>query len=375
MILLNTLEKKLDHADLPFVDFMHFALYDPDFGYYRSRRQKLGASGDFITAPELTPLFGYTVARQCAEILSKLSNPAILEFGAGSGKLAVDLLVHLEILGCLPENYFIIEISADLRARQMELITTKIPHLLSRIQWIDHWPENKLNGVIIANEVLDAMPVHRFRLDDQGLQEEFISLNAEKKLNIIYKSVNNQRLTLYIEQNLLPIISDRNLPYTSEVNLFLPGWLQECYNILNQGVVLIIDYGFPRHEYYHQDRQQGTLMCYYNHQAHTNPLINIGEQDITAHVDFTQVAEIAEISGFDIVGFTNQAAFLLANDILTVLEAMPEESLHKKIVATQAVKRLLQPQEMGELYKVIALAKNFIYPLQGFKLLDQRARL
>ena len=350
---------------IAFADYMQLALYHPQFGYYSGGLPKFGRSGDFITAPELTPLFGQTLANQCQPILENLSSPILFEFGAGSGRLCVDLLSALEQKNALPEAYHILEVSSNLRQRQKALITEEIPHLLSRIQWLDHWPKTAFNGVVIANEVLDAMPVHRFLQTNDGLFESFVTLNANGQLTEVFLPCNNNQLQDYITA----VLPKTLIPYQSEASLLIKGWLQQCYDMLNQGVLLIIDYGFPRHEYYHPDRNQGTLMCHYQHKAHSNPLIHSGLQDITAHIDFTLVAEAGDAAGFTIAGYTSQAAFLIANGLLNLLEN--SDNTH----AALAVKQLIQPHEMGELFKVMALSKQWDYPLAGFQLYDKRMTL
>jgi SAM-dependent MidA family methyltransferase len=370
MSLIPTLQQQLaQQEEMPFVEFMHMALYAPGQGYYSSGLEKLGAQGDFITAPELTPLFGKTLANQCQQILTTMDSPVILEFGAGTGILCVDILSHLETLNCLPKTYFILEVSANLRHRQHEVIHQKIPHLAHKISWLEQWPETPFNGVIIANEVLDAMPVHRFMQKGQEIHESFISINEQNQLIEQFKPCTNQRLLTYIQTNL----PQQESPYLSEANLFLEDWMVNNYRILEQGAVFLIDYGFPRHEYYHPDRNQGTLMCHYQHRAHPNPLLHPGEQDITAHVDFTHVAEAAHQAGFHIAGFTNQASFLLANNLLHLINAI--ESEPEQFRAKQAIKQLTHPSEMGELFKVIALTKNMDIDLNGFLLNDKRASL
>lgn len=370
MSLINTLRTRLsNHQHIPFVEFMHLALYAPGEGYYSSGLQKLGKDGDFITAPELTSLFGKTLANQFQQVLQSLESPSILEYGAGTGKLCVDVLTHLDSLNCLPEVYFILEVSANLRHRQTALIQKEIPHLAHKVHWLESWPKQAFNGIIFANEVLDAMPVHRFMKTDEGLMESFIGLNNEGQLIELFKPCDNQRLMDYISNNL--IISD--LPYMSEVNLFLDDWILNNYHILNQGAVFLIDYGFPRHEYYHPDRNQGTIMCHYQHHAHSEPLLHPGEQDITAHVDFTHVAEAGHHAGFHIAGYTNQASFLLGNGLLSLLSEINDE--RKQFQAKQAIKQLIQPSEMGELFKVIALTKNLDIDLNGFQLHDKRVSL
>ncbi|QRN04893.1 SAM-dependent methyltransferase [Legionella sp. MW5194] len=356
-------------GEIPFVEFMQHALYAPGSGYYSAGLQKFGAEGDFITAPELTPLFAQTLAVQCQQILKELDRPVLFEFGAGSGRLCVDLLKALEALQCLPEQYLIMEVSGNLRQRQHQLIQTELPHLQTHVQWLERWPEQGFDGVMIANEVLDAMPVHRFLQTEQGLLESWISVDEQGQLSERFKPCDNSRLINYLQQAL----PDLPCPYQSEVNLFTEDWLKECSRILHRGAMLLIDYGFPRHEYYHPDRNQGTLMCHFRHHAHSNPLIHVGEQDITAHVDFTQVAEAGHDAGFHVAGYTNQASFLLANGLLSLLERIADGP--QRIRAQQAVKQLIQPEEMGELFKVIALTKGIDFPLQGFLLHDKRVSL
>lgn len=361
--------EKLNESDLPFVDFMNLALYSPEFGYYCSSLEKIGQEGDFITAPELSPLFGYTIANQCQQLFKTLENPSILEFGAGSGQLALQILTRLEYLNELPQAYYILELSPHLRLRQQQLLKTKIPHLFSRLQWLDRWPEQPLKGLFIANEVLDAMPIHRFLQEEEDILESFVHLDSNHKLVEIFKPSTNQRLLDYIKNRLCL----DTFPYCSEVNLFIDGWIAQCAESLNEGLILLFDYGFPRQEYYHPDRNQGTLVCHYQHKVHINPLIHVGEQDITAHVDFTHVAEAAVDANLHVAGFTNQASFLVNNGLLNLLEEITDEKI--KINANQAVKKLIEPHEMGELFKVIALSKGIHFDLNGFQYFDKRCRL
>ncbi|WP_419419674.1 class I SAM-dependent methyltransferase [Legionella sp. D16C41] len=357
------------HQEIPFVEFMQLALYHPKAGYYSAGLPKFGKEGDFITAPELTPLFGQTLANQCQQLISLLTNPIIFEFGAGSGRLCVDLLTRLEHLNCLPDTYYILEVSGSLQARQKQLINEEISHLAHLVTWINQWPTEPFNGIVIANEVLDAMPVHRFIQTAKALLESYITLNQQNELTEIFKPTNDLRLRNYLNHAL----PELPLPYQSEANLFIESWLSQVSSILKQGAIILIDYGYPRHEYYHPDRNQGTLMCHYRHQAHTNFLVHVGEQDITAHVDFTQVAEAASAANLQVAGYTNQAAFLLANGLLSLVEEIDNE--RNRIIATQAVKKLTLPSEMGELFKVMGLTKNLDLFLTGFQLQDKRASL
>ncbi len=358
---------------IPFVDFMQQALYSPKWGYYNRSKSPLGTQGDFITAPELTPLFGYTLANQCENIFKHLTHPEIFEFGAGTGRLCIDVLTRLEALDALPEKYHILDISGSLKARQQANIQTHLPHLAHLICWHVTLPTKPFEGVILANEVLDAMPVHRFLKAPDKLFESMISLDKNQQLVEAFEPCSNKTLIQHVHH-----IFKKNAtitePYASEANLLVKGWINACFNLLSRGTVLLIDYGFPQHEYYHPDRHQGTLMCHYQHQAHPNPLAHPGEEDITAHVDFTHVADSALAAGFNVTGYTNQGAFLLANGLLSLLEASTH-SAKAQIQAQQAVKKLVQPDEMGELFKVMGLTKALDIPLIGFQFHDKRASL
>jgi SAM-dependent MidA family methyltransferase len=368
MSLAKTLQQMIQKQKrISFAELMQVALYAPQEGYYSSMKPKFGPSGDFITAPELSPLFGKTLASQCQQIFACLSQPSLLEFGAGSGALCVDLMRQLEVLQALPQNYFILELSSSLRHLQKETIAAKIPHLQHKIHWLSQLPKN-FEGVVIANEVLDAMPVHRFMQTDQGIKESFIGLDADGQLIEEFLPCHNERLLNHIQTKLPQL----DAPYLSEVNLFLDGWLKALAECIEKAAVLLIDYGFPRREYYHPDRSCGTLMCHYQHQAHTHFLEHLGEQDLTAHVDFTHVAEAGQDAGFEVAGYTNQASFLLANGLLSLLDDLDEISLFKE---KQALKQLTLPHEMGELFKVMALTKQLDLDLQGFLLNDKRVSL
>lgn len=345
---------------MPFVEFMHYALYAPYVGYY-SASMPLGQEGDFVTSPEITPLFGYALANQCATLLDELSAPIIFEFGAGSGKLCVDLLKRLQILKKLPEAYYILDVSATLKQKQRDYIDSHLPELIDRIHWLEQWPARPFEGIVIANEVLDAMPVHRFLKTEQGLFESMVSWRNEH-FEEHFKPCQNKLLKQHVDA----VLKHATTPYLSEANLMLKDWMHQCANMLNKGAIFIIDYGFPAHEYYHPDRNQGTLMCHTQHRTHANPLANPGHEDITAHVDFTHVADCAVQSGLHVAGYTNQASFLLANHLLDFAESYE---------ARQAIQQLTHPSEMGELFKVIGLTKNLTTPLQGFEFFDKRASL
>jgi len=341
---------------ISFARYMALALYHPQWGYYRTALQKFGPEGDFITAPELSPLFGECVARWCQAEMQALNRPAcILEFGAGSGRLAATLLNTLDKLNALPDTYYILELSAELKARQLALIQSEAPALLDRVKWLMQLPETPFDGLVIANEVLDAMPVHKFQQKD-ALQEVFVTFK-NNALAWTLGEPESAGLAEYVTG------LDLDLPkgYCSEVNLSVEGWIASISDCLAQGAVLLIDYGFSRHVYYHPQRSQGTIMCHYRHRAHPDPLIHVGLQDITAHVDFTHVREAAETNGFEVTGYVNQAGFLIDWGLLDSVRAkqkmeVPDSVEQYKI--SQQVKKLTLPTEMGELFKVLTLVKQ-----------------
>lgn len=352
---------------IDFARFMELTLYAPGLGYYAAGARKFGSAGDFVTAPEISSLFSRCLARQCQQVLSQTGGD-ILEFGAGSGAMAADILVELEQLDCLPERYLIMEVSADLRQRQQEILQARVPHLIERTHWLDHLPP-QFTGVVLGNEVLDAMPVQLFRVEQDGVSLAQVGHDTNG-FHWAYTPVTD--LTQY---GLAEITQELAPGYQSEINCHIGPWLVSLANSLQQGVVILLDYGFPRHEYYHPQRGDGTLMCHYRHHAHGDPLILPGLQDITAHVDFTAVAEAAVAAGLDVSGFTNQAYFLLGLGLTDFLNEINPVDTRRQIELAQQVKKLTLPNEMGELFKVIALTKGCDFALRGFSLNDQRVRL
>ncbi len=352
---------------LSFERFMNLCLYTPKYGYYSGNNHIFGENGDFITAPEISSLFGASIANQIADVYD--NNYDILEFGAGSGKLAIDVLQRLETLNKLPDTYYILEVSGSLKARQQQSLR-KYPKLYERCRWLSSLPEKPIKGVVLANEILDAMPVNIFRNAEKDvIEESYIGFDDEKdEFYNFWLPTSNLNLI----EAILDIKEPLTVGYQSEVNLSIKPWLKSIYEFLSEGIVLLIDYGFPQSTYYHEDRSSGTLMCHYQHKSHPDPFINLGKQDITAHVDFTAVAEAAFSLGFDINGYTNQAAFLISNGITELVTKDSEIELFK---ANSAIKMLTMPQEMGELFKVMALTKNLDSSLKGFELSDQRHHL
>jgi SAM-dependent MidA family methyltransferase len=343
---------------ISFEKFMQLALYTPNLGYYSADLRKFGESGDFITAPELSPLFSQCLAHQCAQLFE---NNDILEFGAGSGEMALDILNELQRLDKLPEHYYIVEISESLKQRQQE----KLQSFKEKVVWLEHLPE-QFEGVILANEVLDAMPVKKFHIAENGeIQEWFVSLKENENENCFKWTL--QPADEIVEKAVRNL--NQNLPanYSSEISLFLNPWIQSLGEILKKGAIILIDYGFPRREYYHPQRDQGTLMCHYRHYAHGDPLLYVGLQDITAHVDFTAIAEVAQQASLDLIGYTSQGDFLLQGGLLNLITNFEELPMQERLKFAQQIKQLTLPHEMGELFKVIGLSKNLDIQLPAFR--------
>ena len=334
--------------------FMNFALYSPGLGYYHSSANIFGHQGDFITAPETSDLFGYSVAKQCAQIINGSGD--VLEFGAGSGVLATQVLFELGRLKSLPKKYYIMELSGQLKQQQKQTILSILPELIDRVEWLTEFPIG-FSGVVIANEVLDAIPAKRLIFSGGRFVElgvDFVDGKFQwKPLDEPYSN----SLTS------LPTTCDEG--YTTEVNLQALAWIDSLYNVMTEGTVLLIDYGMDRREYHHPQRKDGTLRCYYRHKASNNPFDNIGKQDITTSVNFSDVAERSVEVGFELSGYCTQAMFLLSLGIENFL--LEEEDDAKRNALAQQIKQLLLPSAMGETFKVLALSKKQTVKLDGFR--------
>ncbi len=371
--LVARISSELDAGFLPFDRFMELALYAPGLGYYVAGAQKFGPAGDFVTAPELSPLFGACVARQCAETLRATAG-GIIEFGGGSGRLAVSVLRALAAQGLPAVNYAIVELSPELRARQYAHIEATAPEVLAQVQWWQGPPRATWTGVILANEILDALPVTRFEIASGGVLECGIGLDAAGQLEARTRPA-GATLSSEVIAALAHPTQAYGTGYRSEINFAQRAWLADLPNFLRRGVVILADYGYPRAEYYHPDRTDGTLQCYYRHRVHADPLWWPGVQDMTAAVDFTAVANAAVAAGFEVAGFAEQAQYLLATGITELLAQVGEHApaaLHR---ATQAVKTLLLPEAMGTRVKFMTLARNYTGPIVGYTLRDARHRL
>ncbi len=364
--------------------FMNGALYEPELGYYTGGARRFGPDGDFVTAPELTPLFGHCVA-QAVQPWLQSTESSIIEFGAGTGQLAAQVLNALDRIDSAPEQYLIVELSAPLRAQQQHSLQLLAPGLADRVRWLDKLPA-QIEGVVLANEVLDAMPVRLFELSGGVVMERGL-IRGRGDAALAWQSRRaDSRLDRAVRKALAGSQwggqdwRDLNLQawpdgYMSELGEQSTGWVSTLAERLTRGVLLFVDYGFPAAEFYHPQRATGTLACHYRHRVHHDPLWNPGLQDITAHVDFSAIAQAAEQQGLELLGYTSQANFLLNTGLLDDLGRLPVERTAEYARQAQAVQRLVSEAEMGELFKVIALARGVTAPGDAFSRGDRCAAL
>jgi SAM-dependent MidA family methyltransferase len=342
---------------ISFARYMELALYAPGLGYYSAGSRKLGEAGDFVTAPEMSPLFARCIARQLAQLHGEgLRN--VLEIGAGSGALAVELLLEMAALGCLPDSYLILELSGDLRERQRETIAQRAPSLSNRVHWLDGLPA-QFEGVVLANELLDATPAHWIRVSTNGIEEIGVAAGKAGVFESAQRAANGALLASATDLAL-------SQGYETEINLSARALVTSLSRQLTRGVMLFIDYGFPAREFYHPQRDHGTLMCHYRHHSHDDPFAFVGLQDITTHVDFSAIATAAFDNGAALVGYATQAQFLINCGITELLSAIPASDARVYAPLAAQAQKLLSPAEMGELFKVIALGKGIDTPLLGF---------
>jgi SAM-dependent MidA family methyltransferase len=337
---------------LPMRDYVELVLYAPGLGYYAAGAHKLGAAGDFTTAPELTPLFAQALAPQVAEILATTPSREIVELGAGSGRLAIDLAGALESLGAAPASYAIVETSPDLRERQRDAVMRELPAWRDRVRWLDA-PPARIDGAILMNEVLDAIPPHVVARVGGVLHERGVTLARDGSLTVADRVLGEPAVAAAACERFPP-----DGDYASEINLAAEALVEDLGRRLAGGALVAIDYGFPRREYYHPDRRTGTLMAHYRHRATIDPFIWPGLADLTSHVDFTAVAEAGARAGLGVAGYASQAAFLIGGGILDRLAATGAPTTAAYLRAASAVQVLLSPAEMGELVKVIALERG-----------------
>ena len=352
---------------MPFMRFMELALFAPGLGYYSAGARKFGVEGDFVTAPELTPVFGACLAGAVAGVLTELGEGDLLEVGAGTGALASTLLAELHALGRLPRRYFILEVSGELRRRQAEALGS-MGSLAERVVWLDAPPADDWNGVLVANEVLDALPVERFRLGEQGIESIGVAVTPEGFA--LEARPADRALASALGARLSGLDS---LPqgYLGELSPWLGPWVESVLARLRRGLALFIDYGLPRAQYYHPSRHGGSLCGFFRHRRVEDVLARPGLQDLTAWVDFTAVAEAGLQAGFEVAGFSTQAHFLMASGMEAQLER------HARGLSPLAARRLAQaaatlvlPGEMGERFKVIGLGRGISGAVPGFGFRD-----
>jgi len=345
---------------IPFSRYMELALYAPGMGYYTAGSRKFGHEGDFITAPEISPMFARCFALQAVQVLDTVGGD-ILELGPGSGVFAADLYAELKSLGKAPGHYRLLEVSPDLRERQKRLIAERFPEDLDRFEWIDALPE-KIRGLVIGNEVLDVVPfdiVHRQRGDvlergvivtEAGFAWDDVALPAGE-----------------LKRRAEAVIPPGDYAYTTEVSLAAEALVRTISASLEAGLAIFIDYGFSEREFYHPQRSGGTLRCHYRHRFHGDPFFMPGLQDITAHVDFTALSRAAEQGGSEVYGYTTQAYYLISCGLAVLVSSGDPTATLSKLKATSAVHRLISPSEMGELFKVLGFGKGFDMPILGFQ--------
>ena len=371
-----------DGGSISFEKYMQMALYEPGLGYYSAGSSKFGEQGDFVTAPEISPLFSRCIARQCQQVLSEISSTearssSIFELGPGTGTMAIGIMLELARNNTLPETYYLLEPSADLRQRQQLNIKNTIPQLEERFVWLDRLPEEKIKGVILANEVIDAMSVKRIIIDSD-IQEYAVTCDSGEKDQTGFQWTKrgiDQDLKSDMHEMFDLLGEPLATPYITEINCNIKPWLNSLNDVLDQGLILISDYGYPRQEYFHQQRHAGTLICHYRHQVHDDPFLYPGLQDITASVEFTTVAEAAVDAGMHVSWFATQAHFLIACGLDQFVSEFETDDVVERSKMTQQVSKLTMPGEMGEKFKFIGLSKEFDNQLCGFGFIDQRSRL
>lgn len=371
LILLIKNEIENNNGVISFQRYMELALYAPGLGYYAAGSVKFGEEGDFITAPEISPLFSQSLANAILPVLN--DEKIILEVGAGRGRMAADILAYLKQKNKLPKEYWILELSADLRERQKVTIEETIPEFVDNIKWLDILPD-QFSGVVLANELLDAMPVQLFQKKENDINEINV-VWKDDRFFFELKSSFDERLVHRVNNIEAELENEFNSGYISEINFTAEDWIKSIAESLQQGVIILIDYGFPRHEYYHQQRSEGTLMCHYRHRTHPDAFVYPGLQDITAHVDFTAMADAALESDMKVIGYTNQVSFLMGAGLLELAALNNEADMQEQMEVATQIKKLTMPHEMGELFKVIGFSKKSDVVLPAFEFKDLREYL
>ena len=359
-----------DQKAITFAEFMDMALYHPTLGYYTSATHVLGRDGDFTTAPELGDLFGKILALKVASIFGYGDIRArIFEFGAGTGKLAIQILNEISRMGIDVEEYAIIETSPRLKRQQMDSIRISRCEFSAKVNWYDELPGNGMRGVVIANEVLDAIPFDLIRITDGEVLRGYV-VESSNGLELQFKTSREASFLRTLESGDVPGFENS---YTSELHCRAEAWLRTIAEVMTVGSILISDYGFPNHEYYHPDRNEGTLMCHRRHRSLHDPFAYIGCQDITTHLNYSLIAKVAEDSGLHVNGFTTLAGFIV--DMASAEMEQSNASASEQLKIAQQMNMLTSPSEMGEIFKVMELTKGIESSQLGFRTLDHLHRL
>ncbi|MBK7658268.1 MAG: SAM-dependent methyltransferase [Betaproteobacteria bacterium] len=346
---------------IPFSRYMELVLYAPGLGYYAAGARKIGGEGDFVTAPEISPMFARCLAMQALQVMER-SAAEVLELGPGTGVLAADLFAELKAQGSAPRKYRLLEVSADLRERQRAYIASRHPEDLDRFEWLESLPP-ALDGFVVANEVLDVLPCSLVRRAAGGdLLERGVSV-AEAGFGWEDTPLADGEL----RRHALRVLPPGDYEYLTEVNLAAEALVRTVAGSLGRGLALFIDYGYAHAEYYHPQRSMGTLRCHYRHRFHNDPFFLPGLQDITAHVDFSAMARAAESGGAEVMGYTTQAHFLISCGLAVLVSEVDPGMTLSRLKATSAVLRLINPQEMGEIFKVLGIARGLSPPFLGFQ--------
>ena len=339
---------------ISFEEFIDFVMYKPGLGYYSAGAEKIGHSGDFTTAHEISKLFGMALANQITPILDHYQSPSIIEIGAGTGKLAFDIMTQLNDYQVNFDRYYILELSADLKQRQQSMLSHLPTKTLNKIVWLDSIPMDSIDGVIIANEVIDALPFTRFKSQNGQVYE--LGISVEDNQLIEQPRLADEILSNTVDSIAKEIGMTFQDGYTSEIRINFGSWFRTIESMLSSGSIFFVDYGYSRQEYYDEERTNGSMICHYRNVAHEDPLSNLGIQDISASVDFSQLADVALQRNIEVGFFTSQADFLINAEILGVIESVIDEGLKMRL--TQEVKQLLLPNQMGEVFKCMLLNKN-----------------
>jgi SAM-dependent MidA family methyltransferase len=345
---------------IPFSRYMELALYAPGLGYYAAGARKFGSEGDFVTAPEISPVFGQCLARQAAQMLDAAGGE-ILELGPGSGALAADVFEAMKAMGAPPARYRLLEVSPDLRERQRERLARRFPADIDRFEWIDALPAG-IRGIVIANEVLDVVPFAIVRRDGDAYFERGVIV-TEAGFAFDDQPLPESDLKRRARHAFPP----GDYEYVSEISLAGEALVRTIASSIDAGIALFIDYGFAEHEFYHPQRSMGTMRCHYRHRFHGDPFFMPGLQDITAHVEFSAMARAADAGGAEVYGYTTQAYFLISAGLTDILSKLDADITVDRMKATSAAHRLVSPAEMGELFKVLAVGRGFDGPLVGFQ--------